>query len=149
MNLLQQLQDLLWSAVPAIVLLIFLYFFLRTTFFGPLEKVMAERDARSAGARREAEAAQAAAAEKMHAWQDALKKARLDIYANQDAARRAALEERAALVRDTRARLQEEVRAAKEVLAGDVQRARKDVESTAPALAEEMVRAILQPRSGR
>ncbi len=147
MSLLEQLKDLLWSAVPAILLLIFLYFFLRANFFGPLAKVMAERAARSEGARKEADAAQAAAAEKTRAYQDALKRARMEIYTGQDESRRTALEARAAMIREARTKSQEEIRAGKEALSADAARARKELESASQALAGEMVKAILQPRS--
>ncbi len=144
----EQLKDLILSAVPTVILLYVLYFFLKANLFGPLGKAMAERQARSEGARRDADAARSAAVGKMGAYQEAIQKARTQIYSEQDAARRAALEERAALIRETRAKMHLEVQAGKEAIAADVARARAEIEGLAPALAGEIVRTILEPRAG-
>src|SRR2546425_6579910 len=53
----------------------------RSLFFKPLLAVMAERDSRTAGAQKAAEAAQAAAAQKVKQYQEALKQARGQVYA--------------------------------------------------------------------
>src|SRR6266513_1883000 len=65
---------------------------------------MAERDSRTAGAEKAAEAAQAAAAEKVKQYQEALKQARGQVYAEQEAARKKLLDERAARIKDARTR---------------------------------------------
>jgi len=70
-----QLGELFLQAVPTVLIISLFYFILRAIFFRPLLKVMAEREARTAGARKAAESAQAAAAEKMKEYQEALKHA--------------------------------------------------------------------------
>ena len=147
MEILQQLGELFLAALPTTIIVFLFYLFLRWAFFGPLLKVMEERRARTEGARREAEAAQADAHEKVRAYQDALKRVRVEIYAEQDAARRAALDERGNVVRDARARANEEVRAGKERLAVEAAAARKELEAASGALAEAITRAILRPAS--
>src|SRR5690242_19199108 len=104
MELLQQLREMFIEAAPTVVIVFLFYLLLRYTSFGPLERVMAERVRRTEGARREAEASQAAAREKVRAYEDALKKARAAVYAEQDEARRHILEERSAKAREARAR---------------------------------------------
>ncbi len=124
---------------------------MRWAFFGPLARVMAERQARTEGARREAEQARARAQERTQAYQDALKKARGEIYVEQDAARRALLDERAAQIREARAEATERIRAAKAGLEAELVSARQELEKAAPTLAGEIVRSILgpaQPGSG-
>ncbi len=148
MSIVEQLKGLVLSAVPTIVLLYLFYFFLKANFFKPLERVMAERAKRTEGVRKEAEAVQAAAQEKVRAYREALKKARTDVYAEQDVLRRGALEDRAALIRETRVKAQEEIRAGKEALATELARAKAEVQGASQALAGEMVRAILEPRAG-
>ena len=148
MNIAEQLKELVLSAVPTIVLLYLFYFFLKANFFQPLEKVMAERSRRSEGARKEAEAAQAAAAEKVRNYHDALKKARAEVYAEQDTVRRAVLDERAALIREARAKAHEEVRAGKDAIAADLDRAKAEIQGASQGLAGDIVRAILEPRAG-
>ena len=143
MQILHQISGLLWQAAPTFVLLILLYFFLKSQFFGPLEKVLDERSARIEGARRSAEAAQAAAQEKARGYKDALKKARADIYAEQETARRGALEERAAILRDTRNQANETIRVAKERIAAEMTQARAQLERETQSLAGEIVRVLL------
>jgi F-type H+-transporting ATPase subunit b len=143
MEILGQLVEFVLQALPTLILVLLLFLVLRRTFFGPLERVMAERARRTEGARKEAEAAQAAAQERIRSYQEALKKARAELYAEQDAARRAVLEERARLTRETRARGQDMVRAAKERLAADVAAARKQLEEESQSLGAEIARAIL------
>src|SRR6266850_773058 len=91
-----QLGELFLQAVPTVLIILLFYFILRAIFFKPLLAVMAERDSRTAGAEKAAEAAQAAAARKVQQYQEALKQARGQVYAEQEAARKKLLEERAA-----------------------------------------------------
>src|SRR5579883_2407090 len=82
-----QLGELFLGAVPTAVIILIFFLILRSLFFQPLLKVMAEREARTAGARREAEVAQAAAAEKERQYDEALKHALAQVYQEQEAAR--------------------------------------------------------------
>ena len=145
-----QLGELFLQAVPTVLIIFLFYFILRAIFFRPLLQVMAERDARTAGAQKAAEAAQAAAAEKVKQYQDALRQARAQVYAEQDAARKRLLDERAALLKAARARAAAEVTSAKERVAGELATARNDVEATVAQLSAEIARRLLQtpPRPG-
>src|SRR6266849_5616461 len=139
-----QLGELFLQAVPTVLIILLFYFILRAIFFKPLLAVMAERDARTAGAQKAAEAAQAAAAEKVKQYQEALKQARGQVYAEQEAARKKLLEERAAQLKEARAKASAEVNAAKERVAGELAAARRDVEATVSQLSAEIARRILQ-----
>jgi F-type H+-transporting ATPase subunit b len=144
-----QLGELFLQAVPTVLVILLFYFILRAIFFKPLLAVMAERDARTAGAQKAAEAAQAAAAEKVKQYQEALKQARGQVYAEQEAARKKLLEERAAQLKEARAKASAEVGAAKERIAGELAAARREVEATVSQLSAEIARRILQaPRPG-
>jgi F-type H+-transporting ATPase subunit b len=151
MEILHQLGELFLQALPTVILVFLLYLFLRWSFFGPLERVLDERRARTEGARREAEQARAAATEREQAYQETLRKARSEIYAEQDAVRRKLLDERAAQIREARAAATERIRAAKAQLAAEIAAARTELEKSTPVLAAEIARAIFggaQPRSG-
>lgn len=139
-----QLGELFLGAAPTILIILLFYFILRALFFQPLLQVMAERDARTAGAQKAAEAAQAAAAEKVKQYQEALKQARGQVYAEQEVARKKLLDERAAQLKDARSKAAGEVGAAKERVAEDLAAARRDVESTVGQLSAEIVQRILQ-----
>jgi F-type H+-transporting ATPase subunit b len=147
MEILQQIGSLILQAVPTILLVLIFFLFLKSQFFGPLQKVMEERDKRIEGARKEAETARAAAEEKKKAYQEALRKARAEVYAEQDAARRAVLDERARIVREARARANERVRAAKDNLASELAAARKQIEAESQILGTKIAQAILSAGS--
>ncbi len=145
-----QLGELFLQAVPTVVIVLLFYFILRAIFFQPLLQVMAEREARTAGAQKAAEAAQAAAAEKVKQYQNALKQARGQVYAEQEAARKKLLEERAAQLKEARLTAAAQVSAAKERVRAELAAARRDVEPVAAELSAEIARRILQapPRPG-
>ncbi|MGB6198316.1 MAG: hypothetical protein WBF35_02090, partial [Candidatus Acidiferrales bacterium] len=56
MDLVHQLGELFLAALPTVVLVFLFYFFLRWSFFKPIERVLAERRTRTEGARRAADA---------------------------------------------------------------------------------------------
>lgn len=142
----QQLRGLFLEALPTVVLLLLLFLFLKRHFFGPLERVLAERAARTEGARKAAEAAQAAAQEKEAAYQEALRKARTQVYAEQDVARRRVLEERMERIRAARAAAQEQMRAAKDRIAAETAAARAALEKETDSLAQDIARVVLERR---
>jgi F-type H+-transporting ATPase subunit b len=145
-----QLGELFLQAVPTVLIILLFYFILRAIFFKPLLQVMAERDSRTVGAQKAAEAAQAAAAEKVKQYQEALKQARGQVYAEQEAARKRLLDERAAQIKDARAKASAEVSAAKARVAAELAAARRDLEATVAQLSAEIARRILEtpPRPG-
>jgi F-type H+-transporting ATPase subunit b len=144
MSIVHQLGGLFLGAVPTVLLILIFYFILRVLFFKPLLAVMAERDARSIGAQKAAEAAEKAAADKQKQYQDALKQVRMKLYAEQEAERKKLLDERAALLKDARAKSAAEVRNAKQRVANELLTARRDVENSIPGLAAEIAYRILQ-----
>ena len=145
-----QLGELFLGAAPTVLIILIFYFILRTLFFQPLLKVMAERDTRTVGAQKAAEAAQAAAAEKVKQYQEALKQARGKVYAEQEVARKKLLDERAAQLKDARTKASGEVTQAKDRATKELASARHDLEASVAQLAAEIARRILQapPRPG-
>lgn len=145
MDIVHQLGELFVGALPTVVLILIFYFILKSLFFKPLLAVMAEREARSIGAQKAAEAAQGAAAEKVKQYQDALRQARGRIYAEQEVARKKLLDERAALVKEARGNATAEVASAKERVAAELAAARRDMEPDIAQLASEIATRILEP----
>ena len=144
-----QLGELFLQAVPTVLIILLFYFILRAIFFKPLLAVMAERDARTVGAQKASEAAQAAATDKVKQYQDALRQARGHVYAEQEAARKKLFDERATQIKEARTRASGEVNAAKARVAAELAAARRDVESSVAQLSAEIARRILQtPPSG-
>ncbi len=145
-----QLGELFLQAAPTVLIILLFYFILRAIFFKPLLAVMAERDARTVGAQKASEAAQAAAGEKVKQYQEAIRQARGQIYAEQEAARKRLLDERAAHIKEARMKASGEVTTAKARVAAELAAARRDVEATVAQLSAEIASRILQapPRPG-
>src|SRR5215470_6102829 len=145
MDIVHQLGELFLGALPTVALILIFFFILKSLFFKPLLAVMAEREARSIGAQKAAEAAQAAAGERVKQYQEALRKARGKVYAEQQAVRKKLLDERASQVKDARAKATAEVGLAKERVAAELLAARRDMEPSVAQLASEIASRVLQP----
>jgi len=143
-DLVHQVGELFLRAVPVAVLVLIFYLIMRSLFFQPLLKVMAERDARTLGAQKAAEAAQTAAAEKERQYQEAFKQAHARVYGEQEAERKKLMDERAAILKEARAKADAEVNTAKDRVAAEFSGAKKEVEGLAGQLAAEIARRILQ-----
>ncbi len=144
MQILQQLGWLFLKSVPTIILFLFFYWFLRANFFKPLERVMAERNARISKAREEAASVQAAAKGQVQSYEDALKKARAGVFAEQEKIRQVALDERAKVLQEARTAAQAEVRAQKERIRAEFEAARAQIEGESGALAGRIADVILE-----
>jgi F-type H+-transporting ATPase subunit b len=143
-DLVHQLGELFLRAVPVAIIVLLFYFLMRSLFFQPLLKVMAEREARTLGAQKAAEAAEAVAREKERQYQEAFRQAHAKVYGEQEAERKKVLDERAALLKDARGKADGEVNAAKERLAAEFAAAKKEIEVTTMQLAAEIARRVLQ-----
>jgi F0F1-type ATP synthase membrane subunit b/b' len=146
MEILKQLGDLFLAAVPTAIIVFLFYLFLRWSFFGPIERVVAERGRRIEGARREAEELRKTAQEKSRAYQEALRNARAELFREQEAARRVALDERGKAIQQARQLTNEEVQSAKKRIRVEIEAARAELEISSTHLAEEIARTILQPQ---
>src|SRR5580704_11837904 len=104
MDILHQLASLVIAALPTVVIVLVFYVFLRWAFFTPILKAMTERKARIEGARAEAVAVEASAKHELDTYNEAMRKARQEIYGKQEAARQAVLDERSQLIRAMRTR---------------------------------------------
>jgi F0F1-type ATP synthase membrane subunit b/b' len=123
---LQALSGLMVQAIPTILFLIFLYFYLKNMLFGPLEKVLKQRGELTEGARKGAEASLAAAERKQ-----------------QEEMRRKWLDEQAASVASARSASEQQVSAAKRQIAADAADARQTLASTSGAMADEIANVML------
>jgi F-type H+-transporting ATPase subunit b len=143
-NLVYQIGELFLQAVPVAIIVLLFYIVLRFLFFKPLLAVMAERETRTLGAQKSAEAAQTAAAEKMRQYDEALRQAKAKVYAEQEVERKKLLDERAAILKDARTKASAEVGQAKNRVSSELEAAKKDIETTVSQLATEIARRMLQ-----
>ncbi len=119
-SIVHQLADLLWGALPTAIIVFAFYLFLRWSFWRPLERVLAQRQAATEGARRQAEELMAGADEKLRQYEEALRQARAEIYRQQEAARHAALDERSRILHTTREQAKQALQAQSQLLAEQV-----------------------------
>ncbi|HYA63751.1 MAG TPA: ATP synthase F0 subunit B [Candidatus Sulfotelmatobacter sp.] len=147
-DLVHQIGELFLRALPVALIVIVFYFILRSFFFKPLLHVMAEREARTLGAQKAAEAVQAAAAERVKQYHDALRQAKAGVYTEQEAERKKLLDERAAFLKDARNKAFAEVNQAKERVWQELETAKREIEGSAVQLATEIARRILPAPAG-
>jgi F-type H+-transporting ATPase subunit b len=144
MEILHQLGNLFLQAAPTVVIVFLFYLFMRWAFFTPIQKAMAERESKIEGARKDAVAVQEAANRELQNYNEALKKARAEIYAEQELARQAILLERGKNLKAIRSLAQKEVAEGKKKIEAELAMARKEIEANAPAMASDITRSILE-----
>jgi F-type H+-transporting ATPase subunit b len=147
-DLVHQIGELFLRAVPVALIVLIFYFILRSLFFKPLLQVMAEREARTLGAQKAAEAAQAAAADKIKQYEESLRQAKAKVYAEQEAERKKVLDERAAFLKEKRSKANADVNQAKENVTGQLEAAKKEIERSVPELAAEIAQRVLRVPAG-
>ena len=149
MEIVNQLGELFLAAVPTVIIVFLFYLFMRWSFFKPMERVLSERHKRAEGARVEAEASRVAAHEKQRIYNETVKKARAEVFAEQEFQRRRTLDERQATINAARVTAQTALQEAKKGIAEDVKAARVELEQSSGSLANEIAQVILAgPPSG-
>ena len=144
-SIVHQLADLLWGALPTAIIVFAFYLFLRWSFWRPLERVLAQRQAATEGARRQAEELMTGADEKLRQYEEALRQARAEIYRQQEAARHAALDERSRILHTTREQANQSARQARLDIARDVEQAKQTLGAQSQLLAEQIANSLLAP----
>jgi F-type H+-transporting ATPase subunit b len=142
---LHQLGELLLGAVPTVILLALLYALYTSIVHKPLERVLEERRSKTEGAVEKSRADIAAAEARTAEYEQKLREARAAVFRAQEAKRQAALQARAHAVAEARSRAQAQVQAAKTDIEKDRATAEKGLHGEAAALAQEIVRRVLQP----
>ena len=142
---LQQLGELLLGAVPTVILLALLYFLYKSIVHLPLQRVLAERRGKTEGAIEKSKADIAAADARTSEYEQRLREARAAVFRAQEARRQAAIQARANAVSEARGKAQTQVQAAKADIEKDRLAAEQGLQGQAGALAQEIVRRVLQP----
>ena len=145
MDTLRQLGGLLLGAVPTAVLLLLLYLAYHVLVHRPLERILAERRARTEGAVEKARTDIAMAEAKANEYEERLREAKLAIFRAQETRRQQAQQARSAAVVQARTRAEAQVKEAKLSLERDVLAAKGTLQSEVERLANEIIRTILQP----
>ena len=142
---LRQVGELLLGSIPTIVFMVLLYGIYTALVHKPLVKVLAERRSKTEGAVEKSRADIAAAEARTAEYEQKLREARAAVFRAQEAKRQAALQARANAIAQARSRSQAQVQAAKTDIEKDRASAQEALHGEAAALAQEIVRRVLQP----
>src|ERR1700722_17474328 len=121
---LQALGVILLKAIPTIFLLLLLHFYFKAMLFGPLEKILKQREELTEGARKAAEQSLAAADRKQQDYEVKFRDARAEVYRAQEETRRVWLDDQTAQIAEARRRSEESVHAAKQQITAEAATAR-------------------------
>ncbi len=142
---LRQLGELLLGSVPTVILLALLYVLYTMIVHKPLQRVLEERRSKTEGAVEKSRADIAAAEARTAEYEQKLREARAAVFRAQDAKRQLVLQARTNAVNQARSRAQAQVQSAKQDIEKDRLTAEAGLPAEATALAQEIVRRVLQP----
>ena len=142
---LRQVGELLLGSIPTIVFMVLLYGIYTALVHKPLVKVLAERRSKTEGAVEKARADIAAAEARTAEYEQKLREAQAVVFRAQEARRQAVLQARTNALNEARSKAQAQVAAAKNDIESDRASAEKGLPADAVALAQEIMRRVLQP----
>src|SRR5215471_4310975 len=117
---LRQIGQLLLSSIPAIIGFLIVWAGYRVIVYAPLQRVLAERQARTEGAIQQAQAEIASAEARTAEYEQRVREARKQIYVTQEAQSRRILQEREVALADARKKADAEVRDARAAMEKEV-----------------------------
>ena len=144
---LEALSGILQKSIPTILLLLFLWFYLKTMLFGPLAKMRGERNALTKGARKTAQQSLDEAERKTTEFENKLRDARNEVYREQEETRKNWLAEQAAQLASARESAAQAMQKSKAEIAAEVAGARAGLGEQAAALADQITSAVLRRRA--
>lgn len=127
------------------ILLALLYVLYTVIVHKPLRRVLEERRSKTEGAVEKSRADIAAAEARTAEYEQQLREARAAIFRAQDGRRQATLQARANALSAARTKAQAQIEAAKNAIETDRAAAEAGLQANAAALAQEIVRHVLQP----
>jgi F-type H+-transporting ATPase subunit b len=142
---LRQLGELLLGSVPTVILLTLLYALYTVIVHKPLQRVLAERRSKTEGAVEKSRADIAAAEARTAEYEQKLREARAAVFRAQEAKRQAVVQARTNGLNEARTKAQAQVQAAKKDIESDRAAAEAGLPADAAALAQEIMRRVLQP----
>jgi F-type H+-transporting ATPase subunit b len=145
---LHALGGILLKSIPTVVLLLFLYFYLKLMLFGPLTRVLKQRDELTAGTRAAAQKSLRDAERKVQEYEAKMREARAEVYREQEETRKRWLEDQASQVEGARTRTGQTVQQAKEEMAVEITAARQTLAASSAELADQIATAVLSRRAG-
>jgi len=145
-EILRQLGELALGAVPTIIIFLFLWTCYRIIVHKPLVRVLAERERKTTGAVRKAQADIAVAEQKTAEYEQRIREARLSVYKAQEGRRQQVLEARSKAVAEARESAHRMVQTARAELEKETVTAKAKLQVEGSNLAAEILRIILGKR---
>ena len=142
--MLHALGGILLRAVPTLLLVILLHFYLKSIFFKPLGKVLHQRYEATEGARKLADQSLEQAAAKTASYEAQLRTAKAGMYHAQEQLHKQLQEREAAAVAEARKNADAAVKLAKTQLAADVEVAKTSLAADSESLANQIAETILR-----
>ena len=142
-QILGQLGGLVLGAVPTMVFFILLVVAYGFLVRRPLDKVLAERRLRTTGAMEQARVAISAAEAETSAYEDKLRRAKAEIFAQREALLKQWNAERDRVIEESRQTTVERVAKAKAEIEQSAGAARRQIEGVSSDLSEQILRAVL------
>jgi F-type H+-transporting ATPase subunit b len=144
---LRALAGLAVNAIPTIVLILILHIYLKQMLFKPLQRVLAERDKATAGARKSAEESLRLAEQKTLQYENAIRDARGEVYREQEKSRLELLAEQERRLVEARQKMSEMVADARRSIDAEAAAARQSLADSSGALADQIANSILTGRA--
>jgi len=141
------LGQILLNGLPTFFLILFLNFYLKRTFFKPLEQTLARRYELTEGARIAADENLRSADRRIAEYQEKLRQARGEVYAEQEIAHRKLSDEQSAALEQARKHAEALMQRNKEQLAQEKEAALATLASRSDDLANRIAQSILQGRA--
>jgi F-type H+-transporting ATPase subunit b len=142
-QILKDLGGLVLGSVPTMILFILLVILYGLLVRRPLDRILAERRARTTGAIEQARGAISAAEAETQVYEDKLRAARAEIFEARAEKLRQWNAEREAALADVRTTAQKRIQAAREEIEQTATTARQQIEGLSSALSDEILRAVL------
>lgn len=145
---LHALGGILLKSIPTVVLLLFLYVYLKAMLFGPLTRVLKQREELTAGTRHAAQKSLKDAERKVSEYEAKMREARAEVYREQEDTRKKWLSDQASQVDGARERTGQTVHQAKEQITVEITAARQSLSESSAALADQIATTVLSRRAG-
>jgi F-type H+-transporting ATPase subunit b len=143
----QALESILIKAIPTAILLLVLYVYFKAMLFGPLARILKQREEMTKGARKAAEQSLAKAEAKATEYETKLRDAKGEVYKDQEETRKKWLADQAAQLAESKKKAEATIEAARQGIAQEVATARQGLAETSAAIAEQIATTVLARRS--
>jgi F-type H+-transporting ATPase subunit b len=144
----QALGVILLKAIPTVIILLILHFYLKIVLFKPLRAALKERESLTAGARKAAEDSLAAADRKAKEYEAKFRDARAEVYKQQEETRKQWLQDQAGHIDAAHARSRASVEQARTQISAEAESARQNLQPSSEALADEIASRVLTGKVG-